>query len=388
MAAQRIDAILQDERARDARAGAITVEPAESAEEPNTVTAWHYTHPLLSPLVMPHRDWQAVVAKAHPGLNLRCQFIGDWSLAVQKLTVSLAAGELPDIALVQRAWLAPLIRSGRLAPLNTLVPPKFLDEFSPAVLATLSVDNQLYALPADGFCSVLYYDRNRVFPPPATWDALRETARGLSGGAAGLHAIGHVPFIESLWSAGGRVCDSVGSGLDARPASEALDFVLSLCREGLAHPRALGDPEMGFALFLRGDVAMTVASSDHLPRTRDAAFPIGVAPVPGRRGGVSKLSDHALVVFAKHAYGKRAAIASALDFLTGADVQAQCPALGSAFTRPGLAPDLDTQPGLARAYACARNTPLVTSWGAVESELRRYLRLAYRWQPGQGANSP
>lgn len=386
MAAQRIDAILQDERARNTNV--IPTEPAELSETPNAVRAWYYTHPLLSPLLMPHRDWQAALAKSHPTLNLRCQYIGDWYLAVQKLTVSLAAGDLPDIALVQRAWLAPLIQSGRLAPLDTLLPPAFLDEFPPAALATLKVDGQLYALPADGFCSVLYYDSNRVSTPPATWDALRETARGLSTGEAKPYAIGHMPFLESLWSAGGYVCDSVGSGLNTRPAKEALDFILSLRSEGLAHPRALGDPETGFALFLRGDVAMTVASSAHLPRTRNAAFPIGVAPVPGRRGGLSKLSDHALVVFAKHAYGKRAAIADALDFLTGEGVQVQCRDAGSAPTRPALVPNLETRPGLAKAYSHARNTPLVASWAAIESELRRYLRLAYRWQPSEGASSP
>lgn len=383
-AAQRIGALLAQDRALyDRRA---TWEPGQRPSDPTAVRLWFYTHPNMAVLLAHPSPLDAFNAE-HARVRLTQQYIGDWYVAVQKLTVSLAAGDLPDMALVKRGWLARLIASGRIAELDGILPDRLMQDLRPEARAALSAHGHLYAVPADGFCSVLFYNRERVGEePPRTWDDLLAIARRLGppdpDPRKARYAIGDLPFIETLWSAGGYVCRGRDCGLDRPEAREALDFVVGLRAEQLAHPYALGNPQHALDLFLAGKVAMTVASSENLPLAQRAPFPLGVAPVPGKTGPVSRLSDNAVVVFREHAEGKRAAISHALAFLTGPDLQgAEAMVRGSVPVRESVAGKPDMTNGLEHAYREARHTPLVGPWGAVEFELARYVSLAYRFEP-------
>ena len=384
-ATDRINAVLAEERAL--AAATPRTQPGEVPEDRARVVFWYYNHPLISGAMLSERGRMAGFQRAHPGIELHHQYIGDWGVAIQKLTVSLAAGDVPDVALVKRGWLARLVAAGRAAPLDGLLPAALLEDVQPPARRALSLDGRLYALPADGFCSVLYYNRDVVGDtPPRTWEELRRSARQVTrpheDSGTSFYALGDVPFLEALWSAGGRVCDDLACDLSAPEAAEALEFVLSLRDEGLAHPRALGSPDGAFDLFLRGGVAMTVASSAYWPRAQRAAFPAAMAPAPGKSGPASKLSDDALVVFARYADAKKDAIAALLDWLTGPEVQGQDAAgAGSLPVRRSVAEATSISPALAEAYGLARNTPLIGAWSTVEFELMRSLALAYRWRP-------
>lgn len=387
---QRIAALLAEDKAFHAEPAAPELD--RQPRDPSAVTFWYYSHPNMAALVG-QPALLATFNANHPEAHLSAQYIGDWSVAVQKLTVSLAAGDVPDLALVDRAWLARLVDSGRLAELDTLLPEAFLSSLRPEARAALSARGHLYALPADGCCSVLFYNRERITgQPPRTWDELTTVARALGtpdpDPRQAVYALGDVPFIETLWSAGGDVCDAQGCGLNRPEAHEALRFILGLRDARLAHPYALGNPEQAFDLFLMGKVAMTVASSDRLTRAQQAPFPVGVAPIPGKSGPISRLSDSAVVVFGRYAAAKVAAITQVVAFLTGKDLQGAEAALrGSVPVRFDVAPDAAVPPGMTEAYRAARNTPLVGPWGAVEFELGRYLSLAYRFVPGTTARA-
>ncbi|MCX5758928.1 MAG: extracellular solute-binding protein [Candidatus Hydrogenedentes bacterium] len=155
--AQRIQQIIEEERK-------VPIEPRQFPQETpansNEVVFWFCAHPLISHAMLAHPERVEAFQSAHPGLKLNHQFIGDWSVAIQKLTVSLAAGEVPDVALVKRPWLARLIDSGWVAPLDDLLPPTLLADFQPVALAPLGFAGHLYALPADGFC-LLRQEQNR-----------------------------------------------------------------------------------------------------------------------------------------------------------------------------------------------------------------------------------
>lgn len=353
--------------------------PLQSADvrpqDTGHVTFWFYTHPAIAPVAAQPARIQAFNA-ARPGVTLKAQFIGDWSVAVQKLTVTLAAGDMPDIAMVKRGWLARLARAGLLMPLDGYLPASFLSDFDPRIREALRCDGRLYALPADGFCSVLFHNSDLVADPPATWQGLRDAAL----------PIGDLPFLETLYSADGAVVDGDRSRLTEPPALEALSFILELRDAGLLTPLTLGHPAGGLRAFLDGRVAMTVASSEEWPRAAAARFPAAMAPVPGKSGPISMLGDNALVVFAKHAEARRAAVAEVLDFLTGPEVQGlDAAALGSVPVRRSVAAEVAVPEGLRAAFERARWTPLLPSWNAVEADLLRHLDLAYRWKPDQDA---
>ena len=386
-AAQRIERLLAEEGASDRVPP--TPGPAQRPADPRPVSFWFYTHPLMGKLLgQPALLKQFNASQATTRLTV--QYIGDWHIAIQKLTVNLAVGDVPDVAIVKRAWLARLIASGRIAELDRLLPSWLVEDFRPGVREGLSRHGHLYALPADGFCSVLFYNRERMTgAPPRNWEDLRRIARELGPpetddrGAA--YPIGDVPFLEALWSAGGYVCDDRTCGLDAPEAHEALNFVLGLRKERFAHPRALGDPDHAFDLFLMETAAMTVASSSHLGRARKAGFPVGVAPAPGKSAPVSRWSDDVIVVFRRYADAKHAAITETLAFLTGPQLQGgEALARGSVPARSSVAEGLHVAPGLDQAALHARSTPLVSAWGGVAFELARHLELAYRFDPQVG----
>jgi len=381
---ERINAVLAEERALSAAAPAP--QPGQTPEDARQLIFWYYNHPLISRVMLSERGRIAEFQQAHPEIDLQHQYIGDWGVAVQKLTVSLAVGDVPDVALIKRGWLARLVAAGRAAPLDSLLPPTLLNDLQPPARQAFTFNGRLYALPADGFCSVLYYNRGLVGDtPPGNWDGLRRLAREATrpdeDSRRAIFGVGDVPFLESLWSAGGKVCDHAASGLSAPQAAESLDFILSLRDEGLAHPRALGSPDAGLNLFLQGRVAMTVATSAYWPRVERTLPAAGMAPVPGKSGPISRLSDDALVVFHRYADAKRPAIAALLDWLTGPGVQGQdAYQIGSVPSRRSIAAEIAVSPELSEAHAHARNTPLIGAWSAVEFELTRHLALAYRWQ--------
>ena len=380
-AAQRSDTILQEEGARSR--DAVPLEPPETPPDPGTVSFWYYTHPLAGPFMASRERW---AGNHSPPTVLETQFIGEWNYAIEKLTVSLAAGDLPDMAMVKRGWLARLVASGRIVPLDTVLLPSLIDDIRVPSREAFVVGGRLYALPADGFCSVLYYNRTLVKEAPKDWEGLRRLARDVKraggGTANAAYPLGDLPFLEMLWSVGGTVCDEKKSGLASPEAFEALDFILSLRDEGLIHPHALGAPDSAFELFIAGKVAMTVASSQYTARARSAPFPVGMAPPPGKSGPVAMLSDNAIVVFARYAAAKRLEIGAVADFLTGPEVQgAEAADLGSVPTRASVARDVPSAEGLAQAYDHARNTPLVGPWSEIEFELMRYLNLAFQYKP-------
>jgi len=420
--AQDIQRILDDEHK-------VPVEPIrfdqKAVANPGGVTFWFCSQPLISHAILAHPERVAAFRVAYPDLAFDHQYIGDWPVAIQKLTVSLAAGDVPDIALVKRPWLARLIDSGWAAPLDELLPHELLDDFRPVALEPLQRNGHLYALPADGFCSVLFYNKGEVGPrsdnvrsipplhaapgnpdesrrddlktardaspgktnslpstpagtpepslvwPPSTWSDLRQCAREFSQpNRDSRKALGHFPFLETLWSAGGEVCNEAKCLLGSDAAHESLDFIVSLRTDGLDQPPTLTDSDGAFALFLSRRIAMTVASSENLPYTRNAKFPVAIAPVPGKNGPVSRQSDNVLIVFAKHADAKRDALATILDFLTGPAIQDHDAIQnGSVPTRKSLAQSDSLPEGLGAAYNVSRNTPLIPAWAAIAYEL-------------------
>ncbi|HIJ64691.1 MAG TPA: extracellular solute-binding protein [Candidatus Hydrogenedentes bacterium] len=381
-ACERVETILRQEPT--AVPAAIRLDAGGVPDDPRRVRVWVYNDPILSRLAV-DPETMAAFRRAHPDVTLDCQGIGPWMVGVQKLTVNLAAGDagdLPDVALVARAWLPRLASSGRIMPMEGLLPSTLLEDVRGPSRAALTIEGALYAMPADGFCTVLFYNED-LLPDgaPGTWDELRTVAAGIPR-REDFYPIGDIPFIETLWSAGGSVCGGGRSGLAGPAALEALEFILSLRNDGLAHPWSLGDPDQAQELFLGGRVAMTVASSRHLARVQRGSFPVGVAPVPGKAGPISAVSENALVVFARYAETKRDAIVEVLDFLTGPEMQGvEAVAVGSVPVRESVAARVSVPSGLAAAYENARHTPAIVPWSSVEFELERYLHLAFRWRP-------
>jgi len=368
-AASALRAVLQ--RTPPARHAAAPSPPLATVDGPVTVSVWYPDHPLMRRLASaPVRH---AFAEAHPGITLDAQGIGDWMYAVQKLTVHLAGGGLPDIAVVRRDLLAQLVPSGRILALDTLLPPALVADLEDPVFAAFSAGPQLVALPADAFHSVLY---------TAEGESLAHLDDLLASGAESRAVIGHLPFLEVLWAEGGRVLDGESVVIDDEAAGRAFERMHALYApgHGRAEPFAAFDETHGVSLYLSGRAPMTVASSRGMARLLEQRPETRIQPIPGVSGGVSRWGEYAIVVF-EGAEAKGEAIAAVLDFLTGPAVQgAEALAMGSPPVRRSVRDDLGAPHPLLDTWRSVRAAPLVAAWGEAEQVLATIVERTMRFR--------
>ncbi len=381
-ASASIDRTLQ--HAREDATAPVAHDPSQTPPDPSELLLWYPEHPILGPALASEGPALASFAKDNPNVRLRPQHIGPWHYAVQKLTVSLASGDMPDIAVVKRDLLPHLAEAGRIARLDTLLPQTFLDDLRPEVLRDHRIGEALYALPADGFCTVLFYTSSEVLAPPETWTALLDFAKSFDPsprqGTDRRFPLGDLPFLESLWSAGGDVYRDGHSALNEPVATETMNFLWSLRNGGVALPGTFGRGDAAMSSFDAGRIAMTVASSAWLAQPR-TDLEIGIAPVPGKNGPISLRSSDVIVVFQRYAGAKRDAIAAALDLLTGPLVLGQHAAnQGSVPIRKSTAASVTLPQGLDRAFTLSRSTPLDPAWPEIQATLKTNIFLGLWWK--------
>ena len=404
-ASESISRILAEDQAFSQRAADRTNPPdsARAGTNPVAIQFWAFTHPLVSramtrnmfsPPAMAPATAGATATKdscrsfkaLHPEIQLNYLHIGEWELAIQKLTVTMAAGDLPDVALIKRDWLPRLAEVGLIAPLDTILPAALRDDLREPIRASLTYHDLLYAFPADGFCSILFSNRELIPQPPRNWDALQRCLTALAASDPRAPAtVGSLPFLEMLWSAGGEVCRNNTCELQSDAAKETMAFFSTLQREKRFVYRGMIPAQTGLALLTNHQAAMTVASSDVWPQLRKAPVPVQCSPIPGKNGPISRLSDNIIVVFSRHAMEKAEAITKLLDYLTGNEVQGMAALeMGSVPVRKSILAICDRSPEalpLDETYRNGKTPSLVFSWNAIESELNRNLDLAFRWDP-------
>ena len=400
-AARGITRILVEDEAYAQRAADRTA-PKKSAittSDPAEIQFWAFAHPLVSRAMTRTAAPQNAATSSiksssipggafmalHPEVKLHYQFIGEWDLAIQKLTVTMAAGDLPDVALLKRDWLPRLAEAGIIAPLDNIIPTSLRDDLREPVRASLSYHDLLYALPADGFCSVLFSNREWVPQPPKNWEELHRCVTALASlNSETSAALGSLPYLEMLWSADGDVCAKGACSLNSNAAKESLDLFTTLQREKAFAQPGLISTQNGLGLLMGRHVAMTVAFSDALPQILKAPFPVTCSPIPGKHGPIARLSDNIIVVFSHHAIEKADAISKLLNYLTGSETQGmEALKMGSVPVRNSVSTSLASAPDmtpLRDAFHSARTPPFTFSWSAIEFELNRNLDLAFRWE--------
>lgn len=347
-ACARIDGVLaRPERPRERK-------QTPRAGERETLAFWYYEHPIMS----------AAFAERPSSSddNVQALHLGPWELAVQKLVVGFATDDLPDVAVVKRHLLPQLYDAGRIRALDEVLPQALIDDFRDEVREDFTYDARLIALPADGFCSVLFYNTATIGDvPPRTWPYLEAYVRARTGhGRDAARVVGNYPYVEALWSAGGEVVRDGRCALGTAEGLRAFEFVLTV---GTAAP-------MSADRFMESGGDMTVDSSRYFPSTSAYAYKYDIAPVPGETGAVSRRSDDAVVVFARGEPVSNETLNRFVDWLTGSEVMGDSAArLGSVPVRRSV--KAAVVPALEEAYRAGRATPLLPGWAEIEFEVER-----------------
>ncbi len=359
--------LLENARASEAPPSRVDTQTNGS----NVVTFWYMSHPAIGTAL-------ETTPPASDTFALKALFIGEDDAATQKLIVAVAAGDLPDVALVDRSLVPMLFDAGRTRALDAILSAELMRDLRDEARADYTYRGQLIGLPADGYCSVLFCSRPLTGDaPPKNWvffnahsNAYQLTTTSKRGRKHGAY-----PFLEALWSTGGDVVQSGTPGLATPEALRALEFV-TLATGGTARSE-----QVAFQDFLDGVCAMTVASSRYIARANAAGLDYVVAPVPGETGPISRRSNVAVVVFAREMGAPTAAIAAFLDWLTGSEVYTETAAINGNVPIRKSAASVGLVPvGVADAYQSGRNTPLIPQWAGAEIEVERAIAEAYAFE--------
>ena len=354
-----------------------------------------------------------VEAKAYRGLiaafeaqrpDVQVEFIpvGRHPEHVTRLTTAFAAGNAPDLFLINfRRW-GQFIASDVLEPVGPLLDEAGLldrDAFYAPPLDGFSVDGRLICMPQNVSSLVVYWNRALfkqygVEPPAADWswrefhDAARALTRDNDGDRrADLYGLdvdaSIIRLAPFVWQAGGQLVDDVQQptrfALRTQQAVTGLMFLKRLKNEVRVIPplieRRAESPD---ARFMRGGAAMTLNSRRFSATLRAVrGLDWDVAPLPQNQQAASVLHADAYCLGRQSRH--KAAARDFIAFATGEQGQALLSASGrivpvrksvaesEAFLDPNQPPAsarvfLDTIPTL-------RRTPNIPVWYEIETRI-------------------
>lgn len=205
-----------------------------------------------------------------------------------QLKIAGPAGEGPDIIIGAHDWLGELVVNGLLVPLDLGAKAA---SFDPVALSAFTYEGKLYGMPYLTEAIALYYNKDLVPTPPATWDELKEIAKQLQD--EGKVEQGYVlqqadPYHSApiFTGFGGYVFgrDADGNynpedvGLDSPGGIAAAKEIESMINTGLL--RADVNYEIMMSLFSDGKSAMFMTGPWALPGVRASGVNYGVARIP------------------------------------------------------------------------------------------------------------
>jgi multiple sugar transport system substrate-binding protein len=246
-------------------------------------------------------------AEAHPDVQVEISVMPALELHKAKLLLAAAADRLPDVASVDSFWMPLFLEGGHVQPMNPYWPAEDRADFLPFTIDTLSdASGNVYGLWHGTDCRVLYYRKDLVPVPPATWDELIEIAsriareRKIAGylynaGRWEATVFDHLPM---FWGQGGELVDGAGRPVFGEsPHREKMLRLFAFLRrtiESGASPRSVlasNDYQQLTGAAVAGDVAMFLGGSWQLREMERNLAPDeyarwDVAPIPQAERGV------------------------------------------------------------------------------------------------------
>lgn len=322
-----------------------------------------------------------------------------------RLTTAFAAGEPPDVFVVNtRSW-GRFAAEGALEPVQPLLEGStVLDEtdfFPTAFSAFRSGDGQLQCMPQNLSSLNVYYNRDLFeaagVPLPRegwTWDEFLAAAQALTGD--GVYGVGTeaslIRLAPFVWSAGGELVDDPDDPTRLTVASGAartgVDFLLDLrSRYEVTPPEREERSQDSESRFVAGGLAMYLDSRKAVPTLRTIdGFTWDVAPLPVPAGGTPATVLHSdayclaadgdteagwrLIEFAMSREGQEILAASGRTVPSRRDV-----ASSPVFLDP------ETPPASAQVFLDVaeriRALPTVPAWAQVEKEGDEILDAVY-----------
>lgn len=332
-----------------------------------------------------------------PSTTVKLTTIAEKDEHLAKLASSFAAGDPPDVFLVNFREYAQFVAQGALEPVEEHLTEAGLDydDYYPQPIEAFTYDGALQCMPQNVSSLVVYYNKalfeEAGLKRPAdewTWDDFRRYGEALTRGD--VDGVGIEPSVIRLapfvWGNGGDIVDDPDEPsrftLDDPAAREAVDFVVSLVHDGLVPTEKEVASQDLETRFMAGKLGMLLSSRRDTPSFREVSgLEFDVAPLPVGRDAAGILHSDAYCISA--ASQNLAAAVDFVAFATGSEGQTltalagrTVPSLQSVARSPAF---LDpTQPPahsevFLNGIPSIRRTPVLPTWTEIEDIAEEYL---------------
>lgn len=252
--------------------------------------------------------------QGHPGIKVEFIPVGKQKDHMAKLATSFAAGEPPDLFLINFRRYGQFAAKGVLEPLGMRLTARgtYVEEdFYPQPLEAFRYDGLLMCAPQNVSSLVVYYNRTQFqeqgLPLPHadwTWSDFLAAGKALTrdrdgDGRMDVYGLGFEPILirvaPFVWQAGGQLVDDLRRPtrftLDTPEAREALDFVHSwYVQHRIVPPLVENKSEDHESRFARGGLGMILHSRRYTATLRSVqGLDWDVAPLPRHRSAATVL---------------------------------------------------------------------------------------------------
>jgi maltose-binding protein MalE len=225
--------------------------------------------------------------EAKYNVPVRVQQLGFGDIRDQ-LKVAGPAGEGPDILIGAHDWLGTLVSNGLLSEIALGDKSANID---PVALRGFTYEGKLYGLPYAVEAIALYYNKDLVPTPPATWDELKSVAQKLQdeGKVDQAYVLQQDDFYQAypiISGFGGYIFgqdkdgiyNSADLGLDSPGSLAGAKEIDSMVKAGLLRSDITYNTMID--MFKTGKTAMIMTGPWALPEIRKSGINYGVAKFP------------------------------------------------------------------------------------------------------------
>lgn len=350
-----------------------------SNNENNTIRFWQFwsdvnTRPVIDKMVS---DFES----RNPGVKVMITDL-TWANGHDKLVISFAADDPPDVMELGSDWVAEFASEGLLADFQTDLPENYL--------APAQWGDRLFALPWMLASRIFYFNLDLLEKAgakvPENWDelltacekinALGEDYFGFGCNSAEKHRL-YKKYLPFLWSNGGKIMSPDGTTceLGSEQAIKALDFYLDICDCGaIESQRRLEE------YFIDGKLGFIISGGWLLNKLKRSKidFEYRLIPIMNPSGGTG-ISFFGGEYIAVNAGSKNLELSKKLaDFITEKEnSQALCDAAGFGFPPyPGLEITDPQKRLLAFQLENSRSAPPTPLWVYIEQDIEDAIEAA------------
>lgn len=285
----------------------------------------------LGPVATAFTDLYAKFQAENPDITLKYEILPGGTEALPNLLTAASSGNLPDVAILDSFWVARLVQTGHLQPLDDLWTPAARAGVLKDAIDSLTFNGKIYAVMFSNAWRGVFYRIDTMHAlgfnsPPQTWEeflAFAEKAK--ASGATPFMAPGagtevtSLHLISAFWGLGGRLVDDAGKpvffeGTNRQALEQVYGLYRDLVQKGLMSPNVATMNEKDLRpFFYTGEVAAIANTSSGLQqmysnspvlRNNIGAFAL---PLPGGERAAPILGGQSWGIFAGDAAKKQAA---------------------------------------------------------------------------------